>query len=163
MVVLERSEILPQTGWRRLFGSYLRPAETQRQIVAYGGLWSITGEGHISTIASHPAWRGQGFGEIVLAGMIRRALVLEAENVVLEVRVSNTIAQKLYVKYEFKTTAIKPKYYRNNNEDAYDMRLDLTDEALIARFDRRYAALQAYSPFTDLYTEEPPRKKATHP
>lgn len=159
MVVLERSQEQPFTGWRRLFGTYFRAPEIQRQIVAYGGLWNITGEGHISTIASHPAWRGHGYGEIVLAGMIRRALTLEAEYVVLEVRVSNTIAQKLYAKYEFKTVAVKPKYYRNNNEDAYDMRLDITDEAMIARFDRRYAALQSRLPFIDQYTEAPPPRR----
>jgi [ribosomal protein S18]-alanine N-acetyltransferase len=160
MAVLERSDEQPVKGWRRWLSGYRSPSEANQQIVAYGGLWSITGEGHISTIASHPASRGNSYGEIVLAGMVRRALTLEAEYVVLEVRVSNTIAQKLYAKYEFKTVAVKPKYYRNNNEDAYDMRLDLSDEAMIARFDRRYSMLQSKQPFIDLYSEaQPPRKK----
>ncbi len=159
MVVLERTDQPPLTGWRRFFSGYVRAPETQRQIVAYGGLWNISGEGHISTIAAHPAWRGNGYGEIVLAGMIRRALTLEAQYVVLEVRVSNSVAQKLYTKYEFKTIAVKPKYYRNNNEDAYDMRLDLADEALTARFDQRFAVLRQRYPFVDLYTDVPPPRK----
>lgn len=160
MVTLERVEDQKVNGWRRLFRTWGNQPEPPRQVVAYGGLWNISGEGHISTIASHPGWRGNGFGEIVLAGMIRRALTLDAEYVVLEVRVSNTVAQNLYAKYEFKTIAVKPKYYRNNNEDAYDMRLDLTDEAMIARFDRRFTALQERHGFIDLYTDAlPPRRK----
>lgn len=157
MVVLERSVEQPVHGWRRFFKNLYR--ETQHQVVAYGGLWHIAGEGHISTIAVHPHWRGNGFGEIALAGMIRRALTLDAEYVVLEVRVSNTIAQNLYQKYEFKTAAVKPRYYRNNNEDAYDMRLDLTDEAMIARFDQRFDQIRARYSLIDLYTDARSTKK----
>lgn len=44
----------------------------------YGGMWYIAGEAHISTIAVHPKGRGHGWGEILLAGMVRRGIVLEA-------------------------------------------------------------------------------------
>lgn len=159
MVVLERSVEQPVPVWRRIFRGFYGQQEAQRQIVAYGGLWHIAGEGHISTIAAHPRWRGNGFGEIVLAGMIRRALTLDAEYVVLEVRVSNTVAQNLYQKYEFRTAAVKPRYYRNNNEDAYDMRLDLTDEAIIARFDQRFDYIKGQYSFKDLYTDVKSPKK----
>jgi ribosomal-protein-alanine N-acetyltransferase len=160
MVVLERAVVQPLNGLQRLLRSLSGQHEVHRQVVAYGGLWHIAGEGHISTIATHPEWRGHSFGEIVLAGMIRRALTLESEYIVLEVRVSNTVAQNLYQKYEFKTVAVKPRYYRNNNENAYDMRLDLTDEAVIARFDQRYANLQLRQPFKDQYTAiDSPKKK----
>jgi [ribosomal protein S18]-alanine N-acetyltransferase len=161
MVVLERIVEQPMPRWKRIFKSLSGQREAHRHIVAYGGLWNIAGEGHISTIAAHPDWRGHGFGEIVLAGMIRRALTLDAEYVVLEVRVSNAVAQNLYQKYEFKTAAVKPRYYRNNNEDAYDMRLDLTDETIIARFDQRFGHLKTRQPFTDLYTDVESPKKAT--
>jgi [ribosomal protein S18]-alanine N-acetyltransferase len=159
MVVLERSVEAPTPAWRRFFKSFYGQHEAQRQIVAYGGLWHIAGEGHISTIATHPDWRGHGFGEIALAGMVRRALTLDAEYVVLEVRVSNAIAQKLYQKYEFRTFAVKPRYYRNNNEDAYDMRLDLTDEAMIARFDQRFDYIKTHWSFNDFYTDAKSNKK----
>lgn len=159
MAVLERAVEQPTPGWRRFFKGLSGQREVQRQIVAYGGLWNIAGEGHISTIATHPDWRGHGFGEIVLAGMIRRALTLDAEYVVLEVRVSNAVAQKLYQKYEFKTVAVKPRYYRNNNEDAYDMRLDLTDEAIIARFDQRFGQIKERHRFNDVYTDVKTPKK----
>ena len=161
MVVLERkTNNDAASGWRRILrGLNGQPNDHQSQIVGYGGLWNIVDEGHISTIAAHPGWRGHGFGEILLAGMVRRAITLGAAYIVLEVRVSNSIAQKLYTKYEFETTSTKARYYRNNNEDAYEMRLDLHDPALIARFEARYEALKARLAFTDLYSQVSVRKK----
>jgi [ribosomal protein S18]-alanine N-acetyltransferase len=158
MVTLEYGDNRRPNGWwRRLWGR--NHQNSPRPIVAgYGGLWRIMEEAHISTIATHPNWRGRGWGEVLLAGMIRRSMMLGARYVVLEVRVSNTIAQNLYQKYEFQAVALKPQYYRNNNEDAYDMRLNLEDTAMRARFDQRFAELQARHGFADLYTDTaPPR------
>jgi ribosomal-protein-alanine N-acetyltransferase len=119
-------------------------------------------EAHISTIAVHPDYRGNGWGEILLAGMVQRSITLHAGFVVLEVRVSNTSAQNLYRKYEFQTATVKPKYYRNNNEDAYDMRLDLSRPGIKERFAERFAALHATHPFEDYYsTILPPLKQAS--
>lgn len=162
MVVLEAvTEQNPQ-GWRRWLPSVNGRASGQH-IVGYGGLWNIMSEAHISTIATHPDYRGRGWGEILLAGMVRRSLVLKAGYVALEVRVSNARAQNLYRKYEFETSSIKPKYYRNNNEDAYDMRLALTAGA-ISRFYERYAVLQARHGFADTYSDhEPPRRRPPEP
>ena len=161
MVVLERkSESDEVSGWRRILrGLNGQAVDNKSLIVGYGGLWNIVDEGHISTIASHPGWRGHGFGEILLAGMVRRAITLGAAYIVLEVRVSNTIAQKLYAKYEFETTNTKARYYRNNNEDAYEMRLDLHDPALIARFEARYETLKSRLAFSDLYSHVSVKKK----
>ena len=158
MVVLDRSSdpanSSPAAGWRRWLPSFAR-AQSESEIVAYGGLWNIIDEGHISTIASHPGWRGHGFGEVLLAGMIRRAITLGAAYIILEVRVSNQVAQNLYNKYEFYTTGTKANYYRNNHEDAYEMRLDLDNQPMLARFRARFADIQAQVPFIDEYTEGP--------
>ena len=32
-------------------------------IVAYGGIWVIVDDSHITTIAVHPDWRGKKYGE----------------------------------------------------------------------------------------------------
>jgi hypothetical protein len=69
------------------------------------------------------------------------------------VRVSNQIAQNLYHKYEFEVFGTKPNYYRNNSEDAYDMRLNLEDTAMRQRFERRFAELQVRHQFVDTYTD----------
>lgn len=121
------------------------------QIIGYGGLWNIIDEAHISTIATHPDARGQGWGEIMLAAMIRKSFILDAGYIVLEVRVSNTAAQNLYRKYEFVTSGVKTGYYRNNNEDAFDMRLDL-NAVYREQFEARYAELLARNIFIDDYS-----------
>ena len=112
MAVLEKLEEQAVTGLRRLLKSIQGKqtnTEARPMIVAYGGLWKIAEEAHISTIASHPDYRGQKYGEIVLAGMIGKAIMLGADYVVLEVRVSNEVAQKLYTKYGFTVEGVKPK------------------------------------------------------
>jgi ribosomal-protein-alanine N-acetyltransferase len=157
MVVLEaETPVQAARGWRRWLPLNGR-SMGQPRIVGYGGLWHIMSEAHISTIAVHPDYRGRGWGEILLAAMVQRAVVLAAGFVALEVRVSNTKAQNLYHKYNFETVGTKSHYYRNNNEDAYDMRLPLT-AANRQRTGERFLALQTHHTFADLYTaHEPPR------
>lgn len=152
MVALERSGSgAAASRWRRWFG--LNASADASMVVGYGGLWQIADEAHISTIATHPGWRGRGYGEILLAGMVHRAYTLGAAYVVLEVRVSNHVALALYHKYDFLIVGVKQDYYRNNHEDAYDMRFDLENADLRARFDERLAALRQRQPFADNYSE----------
>ena len=159
MVVLEFGEEKPKVGWRKLVpGLNGASAEAQR-IVGYGGLWNIMDEAHISTIATHPDYRRRGWGEILLAGMIRKGIRLEAQYMVLEVRVSNAAAQALYLKYGFQIVATKPKYYHSNNEDAYEMRLNLDHRYYRAHFEERFTSLIARHALIDQYTDaDPPRK-----
>ena len=113
-------------GWRR----HLRlpgarnPVE---RVVGYGGMWLIAGEAHVSTLATHPDHRGLGYGELLLAALIRRALARQASNIVLEVRESNRVARNLYHKFGFRLYGMKAGYYREGNEDGCDMRLELAD------------------------------------
>jgi ribosomal-protein-alanine N-acetyltransferase len=159
MVVLEYGEDKPKAGWRKLVPGLNGTPTDSQQIVGYGGLWNIMDESHISTIAAHPDFRGRGWGEIVLAGMIRRSIKLKATYVVLEVRVSNIVAQKLYLKYGFKTVATKVNYYHSNNEDAYEMRLNLDHRYYVAHFEERYAKLVEQHNLIDQFSDEaPPRK-----
>lgn len=162
MVVLEQTREVRPAGFRRLLRFSPTPA-LEHEIVGYGGLWNIADEAHISTIATHPQYRGRGWGEILLVGMIRKALVLKATYVVLEVRVSNTVAQNLYKKFGFETVDIKRNYYSNNGEDAYDMRLPLVGNGeFLERFNARYAQLAQKHGFQDAFADErPPRQKAT--
>lgn len=152
MVVLEQTiPAPPRRGWRRLLQSLTPPPTTTSHIVAYGGLWQIGDEAHISTIASHPDWRGRGFGELTLAGMIRRGMSLKAQYVVLEVRVSNLTAQNLYKKYGFRIYSTRQRYYRDNGEDAYEMRLTL-DKLARSQFEMSFERLRERIPFEDQYT-----------
>lgn len=161
MVVLDQQsdEALPVLKGRQSLGSRLRDrlrgnsqaSISPGDILGYGGLWKIEGEAHISTIAIHPANRGLGYGEILLAGMFGKALQLKAEFIVLEVRVSNSVAQALYKKYGFNRVARKKNYYRSDNEDAWDMRVSL-DRDTRHRFERLYQKLRLQHGFSDAYS-----------
>jgi ribosomal-protein-alanine N-acetyltransferase len=162
MVTLEwKTGAAGQSGWRRWWSSVMGGAG-ETKIAAYGGLWHISGEGHISTIASHPDMRGRGYGELVLAAMVHRSITLVSDYIILEVRVSNTLAQGLYRKYGFEVDTLKRGYYQNNNEDAYGMRLELKrNPAYIPAFQQRYAALLRQHGAMDEYSAAaPPRNTA---
>jgi ribosomal-protein-alanine N-acetyltransferase len=99
----------------------------------YSGMWHIADEAHVSTIAVHPEWRGRKLGELLLWSMIRQAMLQQAAQVTLEVRVSNSLAQGLYRKYGFEVMGLRKGYYRDNGEDAYMMAVMRLDEAYRAR------------------------------
>ena len=161
MVVLESSnDAAPmleayEDGWLQRVSGWLRQeapvAVATGTVVGYGGLWKIDDEAHISTIATHPSHRGRGYGELLLAGMFRKALRLGADYLVLEVRVSNAVAQNLYAKYGFNRYGRKRNYYRADNEDAYDMRARL-DKRSRRQLDRLYDDLRERIPFRDDYS-----------
>jgi ribosomal-protein-alanine N-acetyltransferase len=157
MTVLEKREERQIIGLRRLMNALRgqdQDTEWMPTIVGYGGLWKIADEAHISTIASHPDYRGMGYGELILAGMIRKSIELGAQYVVLEVRVSNTVAQTLYQKYGFLIEGTKEGYYHYDGEDAYDMRLDL-NPALVTDFELHYQRLLRHYALRDLYSQTP--------
>ncbi len=80
-------------------------------------------EGHISTLAVVPELRGQGLGEYLLLAELHALLDAGAQSLMLEVRVSNRVAQALYSKYGFEVYTTMHRYYADG-EDAYLMRLD---------------------------------------
>jgi [ribosomal protein S18]-alanine N-acetyltransferase len=133
----------------RRLGGYRSPSK----IVGYGGFWFIDGETHISTIATHPDYRGKGLGEILLAGMLARAAALNAEYAILEVRVSNTPAITLYKKYGFTAVGKRKGYYRDNNEDADLMHLSPMNADYLIRLDELITALKARVPFIDFFSQ----------
>lgn len=118
-------------------------------VVGYGGMWLIEGEAHISTIAVHPEQRGKGLGEALLVGMLGRAILTGAQIAMLEVRVSNEAAIRLYLKYQFEIIGRRRGYYRDNNEDAYLMNLSPLNVEYSVRFAERVAALRARLSFAD--------------
>ncbi len=133
----------------RLFGNN---TPDPGQIVGYGGFWFSQGEAHISTIASHPDYRRQGLGEILLAGMIQRAIYMNARVISLEVRITNAAAIALYHKHEFTQFGVKDRYYRDNGENAYDMRVSPVDAPYIERAAQRWAAIQERTALQDQFT-----------
>jgi ribosomal-protein-alanine N-acetyltransferase len=98
-----------------------------RSIVGYAGIWVMTDEAHVTTIASHPEMRGRGIGEFLLVALIHRGMEVGARWMTLEVRASNSTAQNLYRKYTFKEMGVRRRYYSDNGEDALVMWTDALD------------------------------------
>jgi ribosomal-protein-alanine N-acetyltransferase len=89
--------------------------------VAYGGIWVIFEDSHVTTIAVDPAFRGKKYGEVMLLKLIDEAIARGAAWMTLEVRESNVSAQQLYRKYGFTTVTTRKGYYSDNNENALVM------------------------------------------
>jgi len=91
------------------------------RIVAYGGIWVILEDSHVTTIAVHPRERGQRLGEEMLVHLLDEAIARSASWITLEVRESNEVAQRLYRKYGFTVVSTRRGYYSDNNENALVM------------------------------------------
>jgi len=100
--------------------SYL-VARIDDEIVAYGGMWLMVDEAHITTFAVHPAWRRQRIGERLLLAFVDLAVDRHAREMTLEVRLSNAAARRLYEKYGFRPVGLRPRYYSDDGEDALIM------------------------------------------
>ncbi|MHB8177852.1 MAG: ribosomal protein S18-alanine N-acetyltransferase [Vulcanimicrobiaceae bacterium] len=91
------------------------------EVVAYGGIWVILEDSHVTTVAVDPVRRGQRLGERMMAHLIAEATQRGAAWITLEVRESNVIAQRLYRKYGFTTVTVRKGYYTDNDENALVM------------------------------------------
>lgn len=56
----------------------------------------IADDGHVATVAVDPAWQRRGIGRCLLGELVTGALALGANQLTLEVRVTNHGAQDLY-------------------------------------------------------------------
>lgn len=100
-------------------------AEVNGEVAAYGGMWLVVDEAHITNIAVHPRFRGRGVGKKVVEGLIEEGHKINIYRMTLEVRRSNLTAQALYKKLGFIPCGIRPGYYEDNGEDALIMWKDL--------------------------------------
>lgn len=132
---------------RSLFGRGPRPAGSLQAkgnecITGFAGFWVMADEAHITSIASGERYRGQGIGELLLQSLIEDSVRLHARIVTLEVRVSNTAAQRLYTKYGFSQVGLRRGYYTDNREDAIIMSTQHLTSAgygeLLGRLKARY-------------------------
>lgn len=108
-------------------GYSARVGEREGRIVAYGVLMLAPGEAQLLNLSVVPDARRQGVGSELLARFLDDALRLGAEQVFLEVRVSNTAAIALYECAGFVRVARRAHYYppgraSTAREDALVMR-----------------------------------------
>lgn len=95
------------------------------RMIGYGGMWVIIDEAHVTNIAVISEFRGRKLGARLMAELGERAYQLGAKRMTLEVRVSNTIAQRLYARFGFEPVGLRPGYYSDNGEDAIIMWAEL--------------------------------------
>ena len=95
-------------------------------VVGYIDFSVVWDEIHLRNIAVHPACRKNGIASMLLTHMMVTTSNKGAQWATLEVRRSNVGAIKLYEKFGFVLTGIRPLYYRDTREDALIMWADLT-------------------------------------
>ncbi|GGR79399.1 ribosomal-protein-alanine acetyltransferase [Streptomyces nojiriensis] len=134
-------ELFPEDAWSAgMFWSELAhargPQATRRYVVAedaagrlagYAGLAAAGDLADVQTIAVARDQWGTGLGARLLTELLRAATAFECAEVLLEVRVDNTRAQKLYERFGFEPIGFRRGYYQPGNVDALVMRL--TDPA----------------------------------
>jgi ribosomal-protein-alanine N-acetyltransferase len=103
----------------------------QLQIVGFGIMNYATTEAHLLKLSIGPEHQRQGLGQKMLLHLMSMAKIHGAEEMFLEVRVSNTPAITLYEKHHFVEVGIRKGYYPANEvlgtpkEDAITMALPL--------------------------------------
>jgi ribosomal-protein-alanine N-acetyltransferase len=135
--VLElEKELFPEDTWSRgMFWSELAHArgpeatrryvvaETGERIVGYAGLAASGDLADVQTIAVARDHWGTGLGGRLLAELLRAATAFECGEVMLECRIDNIRAQKLYERFGFEAIGFRRGYYQPGNVDALVMRL----------------------------------------
>jgi len=96
-------------------------AKVEGKAVGYVGVWKIFDEGHITNVAVHPDYRGQGIGKSLISELLYLCENEGINSLTLEVRKSNIVAQNLYKRFGFVEEGIRKGYYSDNNEDAIIM------------------------------------------
>jgi len=99
-------------------------AEADGRIVGMIVAWLFVDEVHIATLATHPDFRRQGIARQLLLHVLQLAVTEGAVSSFLEVRAGNVAAQDMYHKFGYKQSGRRPRYYKDNSEDAILMTLE---------------------------------------
>jgi ribosomal-protein-alanine N-acetyltransferase len=114
--------------------AHYRVARLADRVVAFGGIWLMVDEAHITTFGVHPDHRRRGIGRRLLLELAEAALELGSARLTLEVRVSNEPAQRLYRSFGFNVSGRRVAYYSDDGEDALVMTTpDLAGPAMRAQ------------------------------
>ena len=95
-----------------------------RTVTGYIVFWFVEDEMHILNLAVAPSHRRHGIARQLVLDAIKRAYAKGARRAFLEVRASNTAAQKLYSDLGFTGSFVWRDYYDSPREDAVIMTLE---------------------------------------
>jgi len=96
-------------------------AVTGRRIAGYISFLVVLDEIHLRNIAVHHDMKRRGTASRLVAEMFRISSCRGAHWCTLEVRKSNSAAIKLYNKFGFVISGMRPRYYSDTQEDALIM------------------------------------------
>lgn len=99
------------------------PRDSQ-ELIAYGGI-KLLDEADLMVVAVSIAWQRRGLGRFLLRALHREAAACNIQRIILEVRASNTPAQRLYLAEGYRKINIIKNYYHQPLEDAWLMIKDL--------------------------------------
>ena len=97
-------------------------AEEAGKVWGYVGSQTVMDETDMMNIAVHPDHRNQGIAAGLVDNLIDALKARGSHSLMLEVRVSNEPARKLYEKLGFQQVGLRKNYYRNPKEDACILR-----------------------------------------
>ena len=96
-------------------------------LVGYGGLAAVAGTADIQTVGVVPEHRGTGLAARLMRELLGAAGDFDCHEVLLEVRVDNVPARRLYERFGFTGIGVRRGYYQPGAVDALVMRRDLSD------------------------------------
>jgi ribosomal-protein-alanine N-acetyltransferase len=108
-----------------LDASELTVAASKDEILGYTVAWFLEDEVHLANVAVCTGFRGRGVGRTLVEAVMSRAVQSRAKRVVLEVRRSNSEAQRLYETLGFVPVGVRKNYYTKDKEDAILMTCNL--------------------------------------
>ena len=121
IVGLER-DIYPQPWSEGIFRDELARddrvyvvAESRGIVLGFAGLMLIEEDAHVTTLAVRPDNRQVGLGTRLMMRLVETALERGSRNLTLEVRSTNTGAQRLYEKFDMAVVGVRKHYYRDDD------------------------------------------------
>jgi ribosomal-protein-alanine N-acetyltransferase len=90
----------------------------EEKVIGLGCFWGILQEAHLTLLAIHPDFQGQGLGKLLLNNLLKSAQQRGLERATLEVGENNQIALSLYQKFGFTVGGRRKNYYQKTGEDA---------------------------------------------
>jgi [ribosomal protein S18]-alanine N-acetyltransferase len=110
--------------------------DPEGEVVGFGGVLIQVGEAHITNVAVRESHRRRGIARMLMVELLARAIDRDAIAATLEVRVSNTAAQRMYHRFGFVPAGVRPRYYPDG-EDAVIMWADgITSDEYASRLHR---------------------------
>lgn len=100
-------------------------AEENGRVLGYMGMYVVEDQGFVSNLAVDPGARRRGIASALLSEQIEYAKRNAMTELMLEVRASNADAIRLYERFGFIRSGLRPRYYERPAEDAVLMNLNL--------------------------------------